>query len=400
MSSDADRRLLDGALHLRLGVYTDYSYHEVDGKIYAERAFAKFLGRLGVRFRDMAVLGRLDPAPERARYELPDGVRFVPLPHYQTLTDAPAVLAAIAGTFRSFWRVLDELDVVWLLGPHPFAFAFFAMARLRRRVVVLGIRQDSIEYMRNRHPDRPLRLGFARLMEAGFRLLARSSGAVAVGPDIAARYASRASVLEITVSLVEESDIADAVEATKKDYSGELTALSVGRLEQEKNPLLMADVLSRLNCEDERWRLVVCGEGAMQGELEHRFAEFALRDQTEMRGYVPIDRGLVDLYRSAHAFLHVSWTEGLPQTLVEALANGLPCVATDVGGIRVALGEGLLLVPPGDPDAAADALERIAADQELRRQLVEKGLELASSMTIDRETARVAKFIRWRTQTD
>ena len=57
---------------------------------------------------------------------------------------------------------------------------------------------------------------------------------------------------------------------------------------------------------------------------------------------MPLRDGLLALYRSAHVLLHVSWTEGLPQVLFEAFAAGLPVVATDVGGVAEAAGDGAL----------------------------------------------------------
>jgi glycosyltransferase involved in cell wall biosynthesis len=104
---------------------------------------------------------------------------------------------------------------------------------------------------------------------------------------------------------------------------------------------------------------------------------------------------LMALYRSAHVFVHVSRTEGVPQVLVEAMACGTPVVATDVGGVGSALDRGRagLLVPPGDADALVRAIVRLIDDGELRRQLVARGLELASHVTLEAEAARVAAFV-------
>jgi glycosyltransferase involved in cell wall biosynthesis len=55
--------------------------------------------------------------------------------------------------------------------------------------------------------------------------------------------------------------------------------------------------------------------------------------------------------------------------VTEALARGLPVVASDVGGVREALGDGGMLVPPGDPDALADALRQWLTDDALRASL-------------------------------
>jgi glycosyltransferase involved in cell wall biosynthesis len=96
--------------------------------------------------------------------------------------------------------------------------------------------------------------------------------------------------------------------------------------------------------------------------------------------------------------LHVSWTEGLPQVLVEAFAAGLPVVATDVGGVAAAVGEAGRLVPAGDAGAAASELQAIAADRALRERLVRAGHEYAAARTATAEVKRVAEFVRGATR--
>ena len=88
---------------------------------------------------------------------------------------------------------------------------------------------------------------------------------------------------------------------------------------------------------------------------------------------MPIDGGLLDLYRNSHAFLHVSLTEGFPQVLVEAFASGLPAVATAVGGVAAAAGDAALLIEPQDAAAAAEALERIADGRAAARAAGSRG---------------------------
>jgi glycosyltransferase involved in cell wall biosynthesis len=373
----------------RLGVYTDYTYSVTQGTPYAERAFALFIGALAEKLDRVVVIGRLDPGSE-ARYPLGD-VDLVPLPNYPSLTHTRQAIRGMLGSLRPYWRALDDLDSVWILGPHPLAFAFALMARIRRRTVILGVRQESVAYMRSRHPDSRIRQALARVMEASFRALARRWPAVVVGPALASTYAHGRAVLEISVSLIREADIGAG--PTPRSYSGALTALSVGRLETEKNPMALADVIAALRRLDDRWRLVVCGEGAMRVDLERRLEELGVANAVEIRGYVPHDAGLRDAYGDAHALVHVSWTEGLPQVLYEAFAAELPVVATDVGGIRDATGTAALLVPPGDPDGIAEQLARVGRDAELRAQLVERGLEVVRAHTLESETAKVASFI-------
>jgi glycosyltransferase involved in cell wall biosynthesis len=376
----------------RLGVYTDYTYTVRDGRPHAERAFALFAAAVAQHLDRTVVIGRLDPDGD-ARYPL-GGVELAPLPHYPSLSHTVPAIRGMLGSLRPFWRALDDLDCVWILGPHPLAFPFALIARLRGRSVVLGVRQDSVEYMRSRHPASRVKIGLARIMDAGFRALARRWPVVVVGPAIAVSYAGARRLLEISVSLISRDQIVDPADAADRSYERELVALSVGRLEQEKNPLALADVLASLRADDDRWRLVVCGEGELASALERRLAELGVSDASELRGYVAHDGGLPDQYRSAHALLLVSWTEGLPQVLFEAFAAGLPVAATGVGGIPAAVGEAVLLVPPGDPEAMAAALERIGTEPELRARLEQAGIALARANTIESESERVAAFIR------
>jgi glycosyltransferase involved in cell wall biosynthesis len=172
-------------------------------------------------------------------------------------------------------------------------------------------------------------------MELAFRLLGRFCSVVAVGPTLTEHYRKSRRVLELTVSLIDEANII-APEAKDLDYDGELNVLSVGRLDTEKNPLMLADVLAGLLEQDPRWRLIVCGEGPLEEKLAKRLRRFGIEDKAKLLGYVSHDDGLAELYRNSQMLLHVSWTEGLPQVLYEAFAAGLPVVATDVGGIKEA----------------------------------------------------------------
>ena len=108
----------------------------------------------------------------------------------------------------------------------------------------------------------------------------------------------------------------------------------------------------------------------------------------------PTGPQLLALYQDSHALLHVSWTEGFPQVLVEAFAAGLPVVATDVGGVAAAVGHAVRLIPPGDADAAASELGAVAADRGLREGLIRAGHDYAAARTATVEVKRVADFVR------
>src|SRR4051812_44456550 len=375
---------------MRLAVFSDLVYRRHDGALWADEAFALFAARLGGAGRPVVLVGRLDPTPAPSHHRLPGGVELVELPHYDSLAArrAPAVLARSLGRL---WHTLGDVDGVWLLGPHPLAIAFAVLAAVRRRRVVLGVRQHLPDYVRARRPGRRGLLLAALALEASWRALARVFPVVVVGPDLAHRYRHARRLLDLPISLVDEADIASADEAHARVYDGDLVALSVGRLDAEKNPLLLADALAALRRRDPRWQLVVCGDGGLREALRARLRELGVDAHAELRGNVPFDR-LLETYRSSHALLHVSWTEGFPQVLIEAFAAGLPVVATAVGGVAEVAGGAALLIGPGDAPAAAAALERLREDPALRRRHVMAGREVAARHTVEAIAERVVRF--------
>jgi glycosyltransferase involved in cell wall biosynthesis len=379
---------------VRLLVYGDYAYHLEEGELSAEVSFALFAARLRGEFERLVMIGRESPSAELTPYPCGDGVELVALPYYDSLANPVSVAVAAGRSLTRFWRTLRDVDVVWLLGPHPLAVAFVLLSAARGKRVVLGIRQDLPAYVRNRRPGRRAMSAAASLLEATFRLLARRFGVVVVGPELARRYRRARALLEITVSLIDAEDVVSPEAVRARSYDGELRLISVGRLDAEKNPLLIADVFRRLLGDGRFWRLIVCGDGALRGDLADRLSELGVADRAELLGNVPYGPPLVDLYRSSHALLHTSWTEGLPQVLVEAFAAGVPVVATDVGGIRDAVGDAARLVPPGDALAAATELEAVAADAELRNRLIQAGYDYVAPRTASSELSRLAEFLR------
>jgi len=376
---------------LRAAVYLDQAFWREGEEIFAARSFVLFLGKLAERFDELTVTARLSPQPSSSHYRLPPPARFAPLPHYGSAARPLSVIRAARESAARFAELLERVDVVWLLGPHPFALLFARMAARRGKRVVLGVRQDLPRYVGNRHPRRPDLKLVAETLDLAYRRLARRHPAVVVGPDLARKYGAARELLQIYVSLISAAEIDPVESRASRGYEGQVRMLSVGRLDAEKNPLMLADVLERL---EPRFELVVCGDGPLEAELASRIAERGLRSRAELLGHVPMGEELMRLYRESDLFLHVSWTEGVPQVLLESFAAALPVVATAVGGVAEAAGDGALLIPPGDPDAAAAAVRQVASSSELRARLLSAGHAIAEDHTIEAEADRVARFLR------
>jgi len=389
----------------RLGIYNDGSVSLVqtaDGPRIAPNAadfpFLTFACEVGSKFDSTLLFGRTRATSDSdARPLLPHGAGLVQLPHYESLLRLDQVLRATPGTAVAFWRGLSRVDAVWIFGPHPFAVLLAALALLRRKRVILGVRQDTVAYFRARLPNprwKPALLA-VHMWNAVFRGLARFLKTTVVGAELSRAYGGeRSSLLTMTVSLVRDEDVVE--DPRVRDWAGAIELFTVGRIEPEKNPILLVEVLARLEQEHpDRFRLAWAGTGPLENAVRHRARELGVSERIELLGFVPFGPTLLERYRRAHAFVHVSLTEGVPAVLIEAFASGTPVVATAVGGVPAALDHGRagVLVPPGDIDALVAALIRVVDDPDDRERRLIRGLELAREGTLDVQAARVAHFI-------
>lgn len=377
----------------RVAVYTDHLFWRDGEEVYTDRVFPVFVARMAPMVADLVFVARVDPEPGRSQHKMPAGTEVVAMPWVESLASPLGLLRTMFGSLRAFWRVLDRVDAVWLVGSYLISLPFALMAAARGKRVALGVRQDLPRYARGRYPGRRSIHLAADALEALYKLMSRFFPIAVVGPELARNFRRAPHLLQLSVSLIDESDIVSVDEAMARPYDGEIRVLSVGRLDPEKNPLLLAKVLGKLRESGRDFRLVVCGDGPLEAELRDRLVSLGVGEHAELRGYVSLDDGLLSLYRSSHVFLHVSWTEGLPQVLFEAFASGLPMVATAVGGVPDGVADAGLLIPAGDADAAAGAVARVSSEPALRRQLVERGVARARAHTIEAESRRLATFI-------
>lgn len=150
----------------------------------------------------------------------------------------------------------------------------------------------------------------------------------------------------------------------------EILVISIGRLVAQKAPGLFADLAYRLSAGGEyRFRFCWLGDGPLVSALgdqnpaaEPNPASGPARTKRPRVLHLPFRRDVAGLLAAADIFVQTSRWEGLANTLLEAMAAGLPIAATDVDGTAEALAlyEPGILMPPGDADAAEAALRSLA----------------------------------------
>lgn len=174
---------------------------------------------------------------------------------------------------------------------------------------------------------------------------------------------------------------------------GPFTLLCVARLVEKKGHRVLLDACALLRDRGVPFRCLLVGKGKLRSEVQEQMWALDLAERVELLG--PLTQSEVrQRYHEAHAVVLPCLIaadgnrDGLPVSIVEALASGVPVVTTPVTGIPEVVRDGHngLLVPPGDAAALADALERLIRDPVLYERLragarpsVEGAFDLADS---------------------
>jgi glycosyltransferase involved in cell wall biosynthesis len=138
--------------------------------------------------------------------------------------------------------------------------------------------------------------------------------------------------------------------------------IAIGRLTGQKNLSLLLRTLALLREDPGTLVLLIVGEGEERARLEQEARELGIEASVRFLG---VRHDVPELLQAADLFVMSSLWEGLPMVLLEAMAAGVPCVSTAVGGIPEAVRdeEEALLVPPGDPAALAAAIRRALTEE-------------------------------------
>jgi glycosyltransferase involved in cell wall biosynthesis len=159
--------------------------------------------------------------------------------------------------------------------------------------------------------------------------------------------------------------------------------LFVGRLEKKKNTPLLIEAFVRFkqNNKNLSEKLVLIGDASFgSDELKYIINEFGLQDEVIMPGWAN-EEDLPCIYSGAAAYILPSLHEGFGITVLQALACGVPTIVSNIPVLREVAGEAVLYCDPHDKEDVAQAMGKIITDQDLREQLIKKGLQRAKEFS-------------------
>ncbi len=258
----------------------------------------------------------------------------------------------VGGCFRALRRTLaaEEYDIVHVHAPASGIVTLLTYLKLRRprRDLAFTVHNSWSSFrVRNRL--------FLRLILALFPLVVVCGQAAFESMPQRLRRRDNVHVVPNGVDVDRIDKVLDGNEPEARDG---FHVITVSRLIPIKHPhTALSAFISMRKARD---TLVVVGDGTLRNQLDDRVQHDGLLRQVSMKGVIPRD----DVYREldrADAFMTTSAGEGLPVALLEAMACGLPVVASDIPPHRevARVAQGLPLVPVGDTEGFARALTRI-----------------------------------------
>ncbi len=166
--------------------------------------------------------------------------------------------------------------------------------------------------------------------------------------------------------------------------------LFVGRLHPVKGTRHLLGAMSIVHRDMPEAKLILVGDGEERENLESLTDSLGIRECVEFAGKVPHER-IQDCMNQAEVFVHPSLSEGFPVTIIEAMACGLPIVATNVGGIPNIVEEGVngYLVNAKSPDEMAERILFLLQNDEMRERMSANNREKAELFTWDKIAIRV-----------
>ena len=361
---------------MRIAVTSDYHFRRGTDGIYTDATYPyEFWLALREVFDEVIVIARVGFGLVAAGHLRADGpgVRFAAVPDFVGGRGGlrhSGALAAIA------LAAVGDADVVLLRAPGVIATAAHVAARARRRPYGVEIGGDPFESLT------AASAGLARFATIAAGLLrvqlrdAIATRYVTEGaiqrryPPPRGRFTTAASDLELPDALFDEPPVA----ITDRDV---LELIWVGALARTARP----------------HRLTLVGDGVLREALTADAATRGLADRVRFAGMVGVGAPVFALLRAADLFVLPSRTEGLPRALIEAMAVGLPCLATRVGGVPELLAADAL-VDVDDVDGLARAIDAVAAAPPRRRAMAAANQARARGFRLSVRRQRMDEFYR------
>jgi glycosyltransferase involved in cell wall biosynthesis len=179
----------------------------------------------------------------------------------------------------------------------------------------------------------------------------------------------------LSIIPIMSAEIGNGIKTTSP-AADKITFGFAARIEQMKGPMVLLEAFTAAQQRCGNLSLNIAGDGSQRQKIAARAKSLNVASRYRYHGVYTHPEQRRAFMESLDVFVMPSFSEGTPNSIVEAMACGKPIIATDVGGVADMIGEGAgMLVPCGDIEALAETIARLAQDENLRERMGQKAKE-------------------------
>lgn len=381
---------------MRLTLFYAARFYQRDGRVFVQPAYGKYVEALAAKVDELVLCGPVadHPVPGSGLELRSPNIEVVGLPYYQRDVGA---LKVLPGSLRGISRALEGADLASIMLPlGVMGPVIFAQAARHGVPLFLHVVGDLREQWSPEDYGRAMK-GLLGLVVEGLELAQQrmidSTFTFAQGTGLIEKHnGGPRRIVEAMETTIGAEDVRSEGRTWK---AGCPQLLYAGNLIRPKGVHVLLEALADLRDRGRSFTLDVLGTGPYEEELKALAKELELDDTVKFRGFQDLP-GVLTHMDQADVFVFPSFGEGMPRVLLEAMARGLPIIATDVGGIGGVIEDGRngRLIPPGSPDALAAAVSALTQDAETWEKFSGAGLATAMDHTMDRYAELMVRELR------
>lgn len=327
-------------------------------------------------FASVEVVARVldvDTVPSSYKRSDSERIRFIPLPCYigpfQFIQKAAKIKKIVTS-------VINDAEAVLLRTPGQASNCAYRPLNINQHPYGVEVVGDPYDVFAPGSVDHPLRPFFRWWITRQLKKQCTKAVAAAYVTEntLQRRYPNMFySTYYSSIDLRKEAYVL----SPRVDFAtdGFLRLIILGSLEQlYKSPDILIDAFSLCNSKGHRIKLKIVGDGKFRPLLEAQVARLGLNDSIKFLGKLSAGEAVRKELLQSDLFILPSRTEGLPRAMIEAMACGLPCIGSNVGGMPELL-PAEDLVPPGNIQALAKKIEEIITNPERMRTMSARNLK-------------------------
>lgn len=303
------------------------------------------------------------------------------------------------GAIKAFWqcrKAVGLADRYWLRAPGFTASMVAFWLKRKRFFFYLDMVGDPADVTRIKSQWLPSKISevFVKLVKSRFRKLAAASkGVLAVTESTLQRlYPSSIPANDFGASDVRLPD--EIFKQLNRNFNDEeFRIIIVGVLLKYKGHSYLLKSLSKIQSQ-RRWSLLVVGQGPELENLKRLAQELKIDDRVCLCGRIDWGSKLFEKLDKSHLFVLSSLTEGMPKVVIEAMACGLPVIATDVGGVHEIL-EPKFLIPTKNAEVLAEKISSLWKEPDELKRVSKRNFEKAKEFSLSRTQMLRRAWFRW-----